>query len=187
MNIIRHWYIYIYIYIKCKYHPRNHHVFIRLCKNSLISDDSSKIWNTKGGIHQMLIWNYCIHNWQYVRSKFWGPNYREFSVTIWPNFRKRIHNHGCSHSKKIIHCWCDLPVKSFILFGADSKNTLWKILQTYVGTVSVPMVILHTSECVLCYTASKPRAGCPCSIDFNVGKKKQPFSKFCIHSEKLQK
>jgi hypothetical protein len=73
--------------------------------------------------------------------------------------------------QKIIHCWCDLPVKSFILFGADSKNSLWKILQTCVGTVSVPMVILHTSKCVLCYTASKPRAGCPCSKDFNVEKK----------------
>ena len=73
-------------------------------------------------------------------------------------------------NQKIIHCWCDLPVKSFVLFGADSKNTLWKILQTCVGTVSVPMVILHTSECVLCYSASKPSAGCPCSTDFTVEK-----------------
>jgi len=45
----------------------------------------------------MLIWNYRIHNWQYVRSKFCSPNYRDFSVTLWPNFRKRIHNHDCSH------------------------------------------------------------------------------------------
>jgi len=72
--------------------------------------------------------------------------------------------------QKIIHCWCNLSAKSFVPFGADSKNNLWKILQTCVGTVSVPMVILHTSECVLCYTASKPSTGCPCSIDFTVEK-----------------